>query len=347
MRMTTITKISLTLLLAALTTPITVHAFDRGKVERFATLPAGTGHPEGICTGSEGNVYVATVDVPTPDRKNGTLIVFDANGKYLRTIRVANSSTMLLDIRFHPQTGKLIVVDYGAAKLLTVDPKTGDSSVFMTVTGDHPGLDAFCFDTDGNVYTTDAHQGIIWKVGKDGGAAEIFVQDPLLKPNRPPPEIGANGVWLNNEQTTMFVANTAQDTIIKIPLNGSPLKPGTPEVFVNRAGGGPDGILIDEHDNIWIACNQSDEVMVVEPKQGRVIAKLGDFGGVDKDGAPIGLLWSNTLCFRSDDVLVTNLSLDVAAVTSPSLRTVDGPWAAQVKLHTVSKIKKQIPGAVK
>jgi hypothetical protein len=28
--------------------------------------------------------------------------------------------------------------------------------------------------------------------------------------------------------------------------------------------------------------------MVVEPKQGRVIAKLGDFGGIDKDGAPIG-----------------------------------------------------------
>ena len=347
MRMTTITKISLTLLLAALTTPITVHAFDRGKVERFATLPAGTGHPEGICTDSEGNVYVATVDVPTPDRKNGTLIVFDANGKYLRTIRVANSSTMLLDIRFHPQTGKLIVVDYGAAKLLAVDPKTGDSSVFMTVTGNHPGLDAFCFDTDGNVYTTDAHQGIIWKVGKDGGAAEIFVQDPLLKPNRPPPEIGANGVWLNNEQTTMFVANTAQDTIIKISVSGSPLKPGMPEVFVNRAGGGPDGILIDEHDNIWIACNQSDEVMVVEPKQGRVIAKLGDFGGVDKDGAPIGLLWSNTLCFRRDDVLVTNLSLNVTAMTSPTLRTVDGPWADQVKVHTVSKIKKQIPGAVK
>jgi hypothetical protein len=35
---------------------------------------------------------------------------------------------------------------------------------------------------------------------------------------------------------------------------------------------GPDGIIIDEHDNIWIACNQSDEVMVLEPTQGRLIA---------------------------------------------------------------------------
>jgi hypothetical protein len=47
--------------------------------------------------------------------------------------------------------------------------------------------------------------------------------------------------------------------------------------------------------------------------------------------------------FHGDDVLVTNLSLDVGAYTSPSLPTVDGPWASQVKLHTVSKIKKHIP----
>jgi hypothetical protein len=141
----------------------------------------------------------------------------------------------------------------------------------------------------------------------------------------------------------MFVPNTAQDMIIKIPVSGSPLKAGTPEVFVNRAGGGPDGIIIDEHDNLWIACNQSNEIMVLEPTQGQVIAKLGDFGGIDKDGAPIGFLWSNSLVFHGDDVLVTNLSANIAAVAGPSMRTVDGPWADQVKLHTVSKIKKRIP----
>ena len=87
--------------------------------------------------------------------------------------------------------------------------------------------------------------------------------------------------------------------------------------------------------------------MVIEPKQGRVIAKLGDFGGIDRDGAPIGFLWSNSLVFHGDDVLVTNLSLDVGAYTSQNLRTVDGPWAAEVKLHTVSKIKRRIPNIPK
>jgi DNA-binding beta-propeller fold protein YncE len=342
MRMT-IAKTFLTLLLAALATPMTVHAWERGTVERFATLPPGEAHPEGICTDAQGNVYVVTVAANKPETSKGTLIVFDPNGKHLRTVRIDGSSRLLLDIRFHPQTGKLLLVDYGAAKLLTVDPQTGASSVFMTVTGKDPGLDAFCFDAAGNVYTTDAHQGIIWKVGKDGGKGTAWVEDPLLKPTRLPPAIGANGLWFNNKQTALFVANTAQDTIVKIPASGEPLKPGKPEVFVHRAGGGPDGLLIDEHDNIWIACNQSNEILVLEPTQGRVIAKLGDFGGIDKDGAPIGFLWSNSLVFHGDDVLVTNLSLNMAKFTSPSLPTINGPWADQVKLHTVSKIKKRIP----
>ena len=212
------------------------------------------------------------------------------------------------------------MIDYKAAKVLSVDPMTGASSVFMTVTGKNPGLDGMTFDNAGNVYVTDAHEGIIWKVGKDGGEGTAWVKSPLLKPTRPPPSIGANGLAFNNKQTALFVPNTANDTIVKIPVTGSPLEPGTPEVFVNRAGGGPDGIIIDEDDNLWIACNQSNEIMVIEPKQGRVIAKLGDFGGIDKDGAPIGFLWSNSLVFHGEDVLVTNLS----PISPPSLRRLCG-----------------------
>ena len=338
------TMIAKTFLALVLAMPTTIQAWERGKVERFATLPAGEAHPEGICVDREGNVYVVTVAAEKPQTSEGTLLVFDSTGKHLRTVRIAGSSRMLLDLHFHPQTGQLLVIDYGAAKVLTVDPNTGDSSVFMTVTGNHPGLDGMTFDAAGNLYVTDAHEGMIWKVGPAGGPGTIWVKSPLLKPTRPPPAIGANGLAFNNKQTALFVANTANDTIVKISVTGPQLEPGTPEVLVNRAGGGPDGIIIDEEDNLWIACNQSNEIMVIEPKQGRVIAKLGDFGGIDKDGAPIGFLWSNSLVFHGEDVLVTNLSANIATVTSQSLRTVDGPWADQVKLHTVSKIKKHISG---
>src|SRR6476659_7219795 len=125
-------------LLAALASPITTHAWERGKVERFATLPADEAHPEGITVDRDGNVYVVTVAAEKPQTSEGTLLVFDPGGKHLRTVHIAGSSRMLLDVRFHPSAGKLIVIDYGAAKVLAVDPQTGASTVFMTVTGEKP-----------------------------------------------------------------------------------------------------------------------------------------------------------------------------------------------------------------
>ena len=179
------------ILLAATLTPIDAPAFERGKVERFATLPPGEAHPEGIAVDRDGNVYVVTVAANKPDTSGGTLIVFDRNGK-----TPADGLDHRLDsVAARPSlpsghTGELLVVDYKAAKVLSVDPKTGASSVFMTVTGKNPGLDGLTFDAAGNLYVTDAHEGMIWKVGKDGGAGTVWVKSPLLKPTRPPPPIG-------------------------------------------------------------------------------------------------------------------------------------------------------------
>ena len=128
---------------------------------------------------------------------------------------------------------------------------------------------------------------------------------------------------------------------------------------MHRVGGGPDGLHVDEEDRLWVACNQSNEILVLDSAQGRVVGKLGDFGGVDGAGRPIGLLWPNSLAFRGDDVLVTNLSLDVGgmmvrladelgltSLLPLNLRTVDGPWAGEVRLHTVSKISKRLATAL-
>ena len=40
---------------------------DKGGVVRFATLPPGAGHPEGIAADRRGNIYVATFDFTSPN----------------------------------------------------------------------------------------------------------------------------------------------------------------------------------------------------------------------------------------------------------------------------------------
>ena len=81
---------------------------------------------------------MVTVAANKPKGSEGTLLVFNRQGNHLRTVSIAGSSRLLLDVRFHPRTGQLLVIDYEAAKVLAVDPIRGDSSVFMTVSGANP-----------------------------------------------------------------------------------------------------------------------------------------------------------------------------------------------------------------
>jgi sugar lactone lactonase YvrE len=209
--------------------------------------------------------------------------------------------------------------------------------VFATVTGS-AGLNALTFDSAGNVYISDSSQGIIWRTGPGGGAATPWVADPLLTTTGVPP-FGANGIAFNNAQTAMFVANTGNDQIIKIPVTGSPLVGGTPVVFVNSINGA-DGLVIDKEDNIWVCANQADEIVVVDPT-GRVIAKLGDFGGIDPHGSPNGLLFPASLAFSGEFLYVSNLALDLRLFGLAE--AVDSQWTTQVRRSTVARIRARIP----
>jgi sugar lactone lactonase YvrE len=141
----------------------------------------------------------------------------------------------------------------------------------------------------------------------------------------------------NQSATSLFVANTGNDTIVRVPVNADG-SAGTPEVFINSINGA-DGLVIDASDNLWVAANQADEIVVVDPT-GRAIAKLGDFDGIDRRGAPVGLLFPASLVFSGGFVYVTNLSLDLRLFNAP---TVDSQWAAQVTRHTIARLPALIP----
>jgi sugar lactone lactonase YvrE len=290
-----------------------------------------------LAVDAHGNLYATTFAPPptAPAGQLGRLFVFNPHGDLLRQVSIAGSSSALLGLGFHPQTGALLVIDLGKAQVLKVDPANGNSSVFATVTGS-AGLNALTFDQQGNVYISDSFQGIIWKTGPSGGAAVAWVTNPLLT-TMGVPGFGANGLGFNKAFSSLFVANTGDDTIVQIPVSGG--TPGKPVVLTNSINGA-DGLILDSDDNIWVAANQADEIVVID-KTGKVIAKLGDFDGIDKHGAPIGLLFPASPVQFGGWLYVTNLSLDLRHVGGP--QTVDSQWADQVTSHTIARLRARIP----
>jgi sugar lactone lactonase YvrE len=312
------------------------HAWDRGTATTFATLPPGTGHPEGIAADSQGNLYVADFDV-SGETAVGNVIVFNHAGQLVRKLDIPGSSNLLLGIAFHPQTHALLVIDFGHQQVLEIDPVNGTPTLFTTIPGGSgAGPNALAFDEAGNVYISDSFAGTIWRTGPTGGAAAPWISHPLLATSGVPP-FGANGLAFNNAFSALFVANTGNDTIVKIPVAGG--APGTPEVFVNSINGA-DGLLIDAADNFWVAANQSDEIVVLN-SSGKVIAKLGDFGGIDARGAPIGLLFPASLVISNGFLYVTNLALDLRVFGLA--QTTNSQWSAQVTRHTIARMRAQLP----
>ncbi len=278
----------------------------------------------------------------------GQIYVYEPNGRFVRQVSVQGSTSHLLGLRFQPGTGALLVIDFGAGQVLSVDPVRGTSTPFITLpsTLPHPGgsgLNDLTFDSAGNVYVSDSFQGIVWRTGPQGGVASAWVDSPLLRTTGVPP-FGANGLRFDNEETALFVANTGDDTIVKFPVTRGAEGPvaGTPSVFANSVNGA-DGLLVDDQDNLWVAANQADEIVVIDPT-GKAIAKLGDFGGAVVDGAPLQLLFPASPRFLGKDLLVTNLALALR-LFSPTYASVDSEWCAQVSRYTVSRIPARIPPA--
>jgi sugar lactone lactonase YvrE len=266
------------------------------------------------------------------------LFVISPSGDIVRKVTIQGSSAHMLGLAFNPVNNELLVLDFGAGNVLKVDPDTGLSIVLATIAGS--GLNALTFDKQGNAYVSDSFSGIIWRVPPSGGA-RVWSSDPLLGPGTGlTPPFGANGVQFNNEGTALFVANTAFHQIIKIPVNpdGSA---GAATIFITGINA-PDGIMFDGNDNLWVCANQEDEIVVID-KTGKVIAKLGDFRGLDENGIVRGLLFPASLAFSKDGstLYVSNLTLFLpSAGAEPAI---DSAWTLQVKGYTVSKLPAKIP----
>ena len=330
-------------------------------VDTFAVLPDGVQHPEGITANpANGDIYVSTFTAPFKllrYSRHGKLLAqrdfaqpllgleFDRNHNkvYITNVgnfvgvpskiqRVAADLSNLEDVGIIPNIGAP-----GPREVINPDdnPK-GHRSIDTITFGDNAAVpNAMVFDKHGSLFISDSFQGAIFRIDNVATCNKpCFVvtatQDPLLATAGFPP-FGANGLAFNEneKEPVLFIANTGDDRVLKLDMGT--MKIGVFAESIN----GADGLVFDKKSGLlWVCANQADEVVALNAS-GRVVAKLGEFRGINRDGTPDGLLFPASPVIVGNEIFVTNLA--VALTDAPG----DEP-EEDVKLWTISKMR--LPG---
>jgi len=328
---------------------------DRADSRMFATLPDGLRFPEGITA----NPVTREIIVGTFDTEAGrpnALLRFAPNGRLIAQRSFGTSA--LLGLAFHAPSNKIYIANFSAAKIQRISASF-DSQTPIEDVGDIPissgpplprtvpnpdgSVDTITFGTNfvaapnglvfdksgTRLFISDSFQGSVFRLDDPTTCAPIcfmslLVRDPLIATAGFPP-FGANGLALSQDETLLFIANTGDDRVLKYDF----LKNIT-TVFTESINGA-DGLIFDRHGRLWVAANQNDEVVALNDR-GRVIARLGALEGIQRNGAPEGLLFPASLVILDDELFVTNLAL-------PLTPTVGDEPEEDVKRYTISRIR--------
>src|SRR5437870_667156 len=193
------TPLALLVLVMLLAFAIPVQARD-GGVSRFATLPSGPGHPEGIAADAAGNIYAATFEFPPAPNK---IHAFGPNGKLKFSISIDFSPLGMII----GSDGGLWVTDFGNGRAVKFLPPFSASSarsseIQVCPPGTAPAqtttpscaLNAFDFH-GGDLFVSDSFGGRIFKIALPGGTVTPWFTDERLQPGSHGfPGFGANGL---------------------------------------------------------------------------------------------------------------------------------------------------------
>jgi len=302
-------------------------------VEQFAVLPEGVRYPEGITANpATGEIYVSTFDFGPNSNK---LVRFGKNGRVVAQRDFGG--TPLLGLGFDAAHNKVFILNVGASKVQriaaafdattavedvasigaigapdarTVDNPEGSSDIITFGSSGFPAPNAMVFDHAGNLYVSDSFQGAIFRVDNAGTCAPpcavtLVSHDPLLATAGFPP-FGANGLALNAAETTLFIANTGDNRVLKMDMATKAVS-----VFAESVHGA-DGLLFDAAGRLWVAANQADQLVALSDK-GRIVARVGEFDGIRQDGTPRGMLFPASMVILGNHMYVTNLALPLTS----------------------------------
>jgi sugar lactone lactonase YvrE len=252
--------------------------FRQGVVQNFADLATASCHnPEGITADAGGTLYAAGL--------SGNICVVNGAGQVTRVITVAAGHALLGELFVD---GQIYVADnngdFSGARVDRVNVATGAVTV---VASGFANTNAFERDGNGTLYVSDSFRGAVYTVNPTTGATALWKQDELLR-SHGFPGFGANGLAFDASRSNLYVANTGDDRIFRIPVNANG-SAGALSIFADGATinaahhttgalDGADGIAFDASGRLWVCANQANEIQIVAPSGTNLVKRFSGTG---------------------------------------------------------------------
>jgi sugar lactone lactonase YvrE len=243
--------------------------------------PVAGEFPEGLAVDKTGNVFVSFTPIGqilriAPDGSRSLLATLPTGGGFGPTGLAVDAAGDLYaaDVTDDPATRGVYRIDRAG----TVMRLPGSGAIAFA--------NGLAFDQRGNLFVTDSALGAVWRFGRGGGAAELWVQSPLLAGTGALGlgfPLGANGIAYGNGD--LFVTNTEGAQLVRIAVrpDGSA---DTPELVVQDAAlMGADGVALDVHGDFFVAVSGQSTLLRIGAEDGAITTLGTAADGLDFDSS--------------------------------------------------------------
>ncbi|MFN2190403.1 MAG: SMP-30/gluconolactonase/LRE family protein [Candidatus Promineifilaceae bacterium] len=254
--------------------PSSLSLVDTGVQVVYAFSAEDKELPEGLTIDKSGNIYAA----------GGTAFWYPDPEPYGAIWKISpdgDKMTVLYEYPEGPGPAGVAVSASGALYFAHPNPGNPDNGVFrleddgeavMLPGSENIGLsNGLALNKQGDLYVSDSALGAIWRIPRESGNAEIWIQHILLGGCSEEFFVGANGIafW----KDAMYVANTSRGVLVRVPV----LEDGTagePEIAVGDEEceyddlWGMDGIALDVHGTVYALLVIQNQLVRINPEEG-------------------------------------------------------------------------------